>query len=78
MSDLGLSHPRYVRVARTHSSVAAAVAAGWADVGFGEREAAEEAGLSFKFLSFDELDLLISIPMLNHEKINLFLEAIKL
>jgi Periplasmic molybdate-binding protein/domain len=40
---LALSHPQYVRAARTHSAVAAAVASGRADVGFVERQAALEA-----------------------------------
>jgi len=55
LSDLGLFHPKYVRLARTHSSAAAAIAAGWADVGFGEREAATDAGLGYKAVMEDEI-----------------------
>ncbi|MCX6677964.1 MAG: molybdopterin biosynthesis protein [Methanothrix sp.] len=55
---LGLSHPKYVRLARTHSAVAAAVASGRAEVGFAERQAAIDAGLGFKPLSNDEIKLL--------------------
>ncbi len=55
---LGLSHPRYVRVARTHSAVAAAIASGRADVGFAEKRAAAQAGLGFKHLDDDEIILL--------------------
>jgi putative molybdopterin biosynthesis protein len=56
---LGLTEPRYVRVARTHSSVAAAVASGRAEVGFAERRAAAQAGLGFRPLGHDEIKLLV-------------------
>ena len=55
---LGLTQPRYVRVARTHSAVAAAVASGRAEVGFAERQAAVEAGLGFEPLGHDDIKLL--------------------
>jgi putative molybdopterin biosynthesis protein len=55
---LGLTQPQYVRVARTHSAVAAAVASGRADVGFAERRAAAQAGLGFQPLGHDEIKLL--------------------
>ena len=55
---LGLTEPRYVRVARTHSAVAAAVASGRADVGFAEKQAAIDAGLGFQPLGHDEIKLL--------------------
>ena len=55
---LGLTEPRYVRAARTHSAVAAAVASGRADVGFAERRAAAQAGLGFQPLGHDEIKLL--------------------
>ncbi len=58
LSALGLTNPRYVRVARTHSAVAAAVASGRADVGFAESQAAAQAGLGFKHLDDDEIILL--------------------
>ncbi len=55
---LGLSHPRYVRMARTHSAVAAAIASGRADVGFAEKRAAAQAGLGFKHRDNEEIILL--------------------
>jgi putative molybdopterin biosynthesis protein len=58
LQALGLSHPKYVRLARTHSAVAAAVASGRAEVGFVEKQAAIEAGLGFKTLGNDEIKLL--------------------
>ncbi len=58
LSALGLVHPSYVRVARMHSAVAAAVASGRADVGFAEKRAATDAGLGFQLLGHDEIRLL--------------------
>jgi len=58
LSALGLTNPRYVRVARTHSAVAAAVASGRADVGFAEKQAAAQAALGFQFLGHDAICLL--------------------
>jgi putative molybdopterin biosynthesis protein len=55
LSEMDLTHPNYVRFARTHSSVAAAIASGRADIGFCERTAAVEAGLGFKFVKEDFL-----------------------
>jgi len=59
----GLSHPQYVRVARTHSAVAAAVASGRADVGFAEKQAAIDAGLGFRPQGNDEIKLLARTNM---------------
>jgi putative molybdopterin biosynthesis protein len=69
--DLGFSSLKYVRLARTHSAVAAAVASGRADAGFGEKEAAREAGLGFKFLTEDEIKFLarpesLTDPIIKH------------
>jgi putative molybdopterin biosynthesis protein len=55
LNEKGLTHPRYVRVARTHSAVAAAVASGRADLGYAERQAAEDADLGFLSQGGDEL-----------------------
>ena len=59
LKDLGVANPRYDRLARSHSAVAAAVAAGMADLGFGERDAAVQAGLGFKLIRKDEIRLLM-------------------
>ena len=64
--DQGLTNPRYVRFARTHSAVAAAVASCRADLGFGERAAAVEAGLGFKFVAEDEIQFLGRPEILNN------------
>lgn len=58
LKELGVHDPAYVRAARTHSAVASAVAGCHADLGFGERAAAEEMGLGFLPLLDDEMSLL--------------------
>jgi putative molybdopterin biosynthesis protein len=57
---MGITNPTYSRYAKTHSSVAAAVAMGMADLGFVERDAAKQAGLCFLSLAQDEIHFLIS------------------
>jgi molybdate-binding protein len=56
---MGITNPTYSRLAKTHSSVAAAVAMGMADLGFVERDAAKQAGLGFWTLAQDDLHFLI-------------------
>lgn len=58
LRELDIPTPIYARIAKTHSAVAATVASKRADVGFGEEEAASRAGLRFKPLAEDELQLL--------------------
>ncbi|RQW77659.1 MAG: molybdopterin biosynthesis protein [Methanothrix sp.] len=77
LSDLGLSHPKYVRAAKTHSSVAAAIAAGWADMGFGERGAAEDAGLRFKPVMNDEILFLARSGWLEDQAAKSFISALR-
>jgi putative molybdopterin biosynthesis protein len=74
--DLGRTNPRYVRLARTHSAVAAAVASGRADLGFGERAAAVEAGLNFKFLEEDMIHFLGRPKILNNPWLKSFIGAL--
>ena len=57
---MGITNPTYSRYAKTHSSVAAAVAMGMADLGFVERDAAKQAGLCFLSLAQDDIHFLIS------------------
>lgn len=64
--DQGHSNPGYVRMAKTHSAVAAAVASRRADLGFGERAAAIEAGLGFKFVAEDEIQFLAGSEAINN------------
>jgi putative molybdopterin biosynthesis protein len=76
LASLGLAHPRYVRSARTHSAVAAAVASGRADVGFAESRAAEDAGLGFKPLVKDEILLFASQERADYAPLRSFVLAI--
>ena len=76
LQDLGMENVRYARLARTHSGVAAAVALGLADLGFGEREAAEKAGLGFRALAKDEIRFLIRPDMLEDPALRSFITSI--
>jgi putative molybdopterin biosynthesis protein len=76
LKDKGLSHPKYVRVARTHSSAAAAVASGRADAGFAERQAAQGAGLDFALLGHDELKLLVRQDRQNDPRLKPLISAL--
>jgi len=77
LKDLGISDPKYVRLARTHSAVAAAVASGQADLGFGERAAAEQAGLGFRSLAEDEIHFLANPAKLKNPALKSFISALK-
>ncbi len=74
--DLGLANPGYVRAAKTHSAVAAAVASGRADLGFAEKAAAIEAGLGFKFLAEDEMQFLARSGSINNPWIESFIASL--
>jgi len=77
LKDQGISDPKYVRLARTHSAVAAAVASGQADFGFGEKEAAEQAGLGFQFLTGDEIHFLADPAKLDDPALKSFISALQ-
>jgi len=75
--DMCLTNPGRVRVAKTHSAVAATVASGRADLGFAERAAAIEAGLGFKFLAEDEIQFLARSDVINNPWLKSFIDALK-
>lgn len=77
LKGAGVSAPKYARIARTHSSVAAAVALGYADLGFGERAAAENAGLCFMPLVKDEVSFLVRSSRLAHPAVKSFLSSLE-
>jgi putative molybdopterin biosynthesis protein len=77
LKNIDISDPKYVRLARTHSAVAAAVASGQADLGFGERVAAEQAGLGFRSLADDEIHLLTNPAKLKNPALNSFISALE-
>lgn len=58
LEGLGISSPRYVRLAKTHTAVAATVASCRADLGFGEKESAIKTGLEFMKVAEEELQLI--------------------
>jgi molybdate-binding protein len=72
----GIATSRYARTARTHSGVAASIAAGLADLGFGEREAAAQAGLCFQPLVEDEVSFLVKSSVLECPAARSFLESL--
>ena len=75
LNDQGISDPKYVRLARTHSAIAAAVAGSQADLGFGEKEAAEQAGLGFLPLTEDEIYFLANPGKMNDPALESFISA---
>jgi putative molybdopterin biosynthesis protein len=76
LNEAGILGPKYVRIARTHSSVAAAIAKGLADLGFGEKAAAEQDGLCFMPLVEDEVHFLIRPSKLDHPAVKSFLSSV--
>ena len=79
LKDLGfdLEEVRYVGRARSHSAVAAAVAFGRANFGFGASVAAEKAGLGFKKLTSDRIDFLTAVSSLEKEGMHALISALK-
>ena len=78
LKGLGISNPRYVRLARTHSAVAATVASGRADLGFGEKEAAGQACLEFEPAAEDVLLLLAGPKGLENPRVRSLMAALPL
>lgn len=76
LNALGLIHPGYVRTARTHSAVAAAVSSGRADVGYVQRHSALQAGLGFKPLKEEVMMTLVRDENKNNPKIRSLLRAL--
>ncbi|HWQ20663.1 MAG TPA: molybdopterin biosynthesis protein [Methanotrichaceae archaeon] len=63
--------------ARSHSAVAAAIASGRADLGFGTMYAADHAGLCFRKMAEDEIDFLIRPARLDSRQVKSFIAALK-
>ncbi|WMW21568.1 molybdopterin biosynthesis protein [Methanolobus mangrovi] len=76
-SELIKSLKGYNSGSKTHRSVCDAVKSGKADVGFGLRAAAEEAGLEFIPVAEDEFDFVIRKDLLDIEEIQIFLSALR-
>ncbi|HII06974.1 MAG TPA: molybdopterin biosynthesis protein [Methanotrichaceae archaeon] len=71
-------HPlvRLAGQARSHAAVAASVKAGRADLGFGVRQLAEEAGLAFRKVAEDEILFLSDPEKKDRKSVRCFLEAL--
>jgi putative molybdopterin biosynthesis protein len=67
----------YGTEAKTHSSVAAAVKLGKADVGIGIRTVAELNGLKFIKIADEEYDFVIPKRLLESREVKLFIEALR-
>jgi putative molybdopterin biosynthesis protein len=78
LETFGIAHPSFVRVARTHSAVAAAIVSELADAGYIEEQAAEKSGLGFKPLKEDEMMLLVRDEIKNDPRIKSLIEALSL
>jgi putative molybdopterin biosynthesis protein len=76
LKEAGIWGPKYVRIARTHSSVAAAIAKNLVDLGFGEKAAAEQDGLCFMPLVQDEVHFLVRPSKLDHPAVKSFLSSV--
>lgn len=79
LNELGLDleEVRYVGRAKSHSAVAAAVASGRANFGFGARVAAESAGLGFRKLTSDRIDFLMAVSSLEKEGMRALITALR-
>ncbi|WP_340820185.1 molybdopterin biosynthesis protein [Methanolobus sp. WCC4] len=62
---------------KTHRSVCDAVRSGKADIGFGIRAAAEEAGLEFIPVAEDDFDFVIRKDLLEIKEVQMFLDALR-
>ncbi|MDW7731097.1 MAG: molybdopterin biosynthesis protein [Methanolobus sp.] len=67
----------YNSSSKTHRSVCDAIKDGRADVGFGLRAAAREAGLRFLPVTEDEFDFVIQKDLLDIREIRMFLDALR-
>ncbi len=77
LKEAGVLNPKYARLARTHSSVAAAIAKNLADLGFGEKAAAKQAGLCFLPIVEDEVSILVRSSKLDCPAVKSFLSSLK-
>ena len=76
LQERAIARPIFVRSAKSHRAVAAAVASGRADAGYAEKEAAEESGLGFEFLARERISLLARIESVEDSRIRSLLRAL--
>ena len=68
---------RFAGTVRTHYAVAAAVASGRAQLGFGAKMAAKRAGLHFRKMAWDRIDFLVSKNYMEDEGKETFFSVLK-
>jgi putative molybdopterin biosynthesis protein len=76
LEESGCPSVRFVGQARSHAAVARSVKAGRADLGFGVREAAEEAGLAARNVAEDEILFLVNPGKRGMQAVQTFLEVL--
>ena len=76
LQERGIASPRFVRSAKTHRAVAAAVESGRADAGYAEKETAEEAGLAFEPVGREKIMLLARSESVEDSRIKSLLRAL--
>ncbi|MGC9514215.1 molybdopterin biosynthesis protein [Methanocrinis sp.] len=77
LEEAGCPSVEFVGQARSHSAIAASVKAGRADLGFGVREAAEEANLASRRVATDEIVFLADPVKKDREAVRAFVEALQ-
>jgi putative molybdopterin biosynthesis protein len=75
LKDIGVDSKvlKFIGQARTHSAVAASVASGKTDLGFGERSAAEFNKLAFRRLAWNRVELIVARSSLEEEAMKAFI-----
>ncbi len=76
LEGAGSPSTQFIGQARSHSAVAASVKAGRADLGFGVRMAAEEAGLASRKVATDEILFLVNPEKRGQDSVQAFLGAL--
>jgi len=76
LAEAGHPSVEFVGAARSHAAVAAQVLEGRADLGFGVREAAEEAGLTSRKVAEDEIVFLVNPEKKGRDSTQPFLKAL--
>ncbi len=75
LRDIGVDPKalKFIGQARTHSAVAASVASGKTDIGFGERSASEPNRLAFRRLAWNRMELIVARSSLEKEAMKAFI-----
>jgi len=75
LKDIGVDSKvlKFIGQARTHSAVAASVASGKTDLGFGERSASESNKLAFRRLAWNRVELIVAKSSLEKETMKAFI-----